>query len=412
MATQRARIAVVLSVVVIDMLGIGLAFPILPKLIQHFVQGDFARASVIYGLLGGAYAFMQFLVAPLLGAISDRVGRRPVLLLALFGMGINYLVLTFAPDLMWLAIGRIIAGAMGATYSTAGAYMADITPPEKRAQSFGLIGAAFGFGFICGPALGGLLGGIDLRLPFAAAAALSFLNLIFGYFILPESLAPENRKPFRIGNAHPIGALREVSRFPAVAGLLVIFVTATFANRVAETTWVLFAAYKFHWNTTQVGLSLALVGVMFVVGQGVLVRVVLPLVGERRAVIIGLLIASLVCAGYGLVPEGWMVFPLMAVAMFGWTTSQPAVQGLLSRAVPPSEQGLLQGAIASLNSLTAILGPVVWPAIFAYFVSASVPVKLPGAAYYVASMVFFVAMLLAARWLAPSRVAAAPSPAE
>jgi DHA1 family tetracycline resistance protein-like MFS transporter len=408
MATRKASIAVVLAVVYIDMLGIGLAFPILPKLIRQFEHGDFARASVIFGLLGGAYAFMQFAIAPLLGAVSDRVGRRPVLLIALFGMGINYLVLALAPSLAWLAVGRLVAGAMGATFSTAGAYMADITPPEKRAQSFGLIGAAFGFGFITGPALGGFLGDMDLRYPFLVAAALSFLNLGFGYFILPESLKPENRKSFSFARANPIGALREVTRYSGVAGLLIIFVTATFANRVAETTWVLFATYKFHWTATQTGFSLAMVGVMFVVGQGGLVRILLPLLGERRAVVLGLFVSALVCAGYGIVPQGWMVYPVMVVALFGWTTAQPAVQGLLSRAVPPNEQGLLQGAIASMNSFTAIVGPIVWTGVFAYFVSPAAPVVLPGAAFFASAAVFLGAMLLAAQWLRPE---AEPAPA-
>ena len=364
--------------------------------------GSRASASVIFGVLAGAYAFMQFLIAPLLGAVSDRFGRRPVLLIALFGMGINYLVLAAAPSLVWLAVGRLVAGAMGATFSTAGAYIADITPPEKRAQSFGLIGAAFGFGFITGPALGGFLGGIDLRLPFVAAAALSFLNLLFGYFILPESLAPENRKAFRLLNANPIGALREVTRFPSVAALLTIFVMATFANRVAETTWVLFASYKFHWNTTQIGFSLAMVGVMFVVGQGGLVRVVLPIIGERRTIILGLAISALVSAAYGAVPQGWMVYPVMVLALFGWTIAQPAAQGLMSKAMPANEQGLLQGAVASMNSLTAIFGPVVWTGVFAYFVSASAPERIPGAAFFAAALVFLGAMFLAGRWLQPS----------
>ncbi len=391
--------AVVLAVVCIDMLGIGLAFPVLPKLIQQFEHEDFARASVIFGLLGGGYAFMQFLFAPFLGALSDRFGRRPVILLALFGMGINYLAIALAPSLAWLAAGRLVAGLMGATFSTAGAYMADVTPPEKRAQNFGLIGAAFGFGFITGPALGGFLGGFDLRLPFFVAAGLSFLNLAAGYFALPESLAAANRKPFALGRANPFGALRELGRFPAVAGLLLVFTIATFANRVNETTWVLFATYKFHWTTTETGLSLAAVGVMFVVGQGGLVRVIIPWLGERRAIVLGLCMSALICAGYGVVPQGWMVFPLMVFGLFGWTIAQPAVQGLMSRAVPANEQGLLQGAVASMNSLTAVAGPLVWTNVFAYFVSSAAPLVVPGAAYFAAGLVFFGAATVASRWL-------------
>src|SRR5580698_1463295 len=254
---RRASFIVILAVVFIDMLGIGLAFPILPKLIQHFVGGSFSQASWIFGLVSSAYALTQFFLAPVVGGISDRFGRRPVLLLALFGMGINYLAMAVAPGLAWLVVGRLIAGAMGATFSTANAYLADITPPEKRAQSFGLIGAAFGFGFITGPALGGFLGDIDLRLPFLVASALCFANLGFAYFILPESLALENRSKFRLSRANPLGALAEIGRYPSVLGLLLVFVLATLANRVAETTWVLFTAYRFHWNGTQVGLSLA-----------------------------------------------------------------------------------------------------------------------------------------------------------
>ncbi|HEY2444779.1 MAG TPA: MFS transporter, partial [Rhizomicrobium sp.] len=294
MTPRKASVALVLAVVYVDMLGIGLAFPILPRLIQQFEHGSLSRASWIFGLLASAYALTQFLLAPALGALSDRFGRRPVLLLSLLGMGLNYLVLALAPSLIWLVLGRIVAGAMGASYSTANAYLADITPPEKRAQSFGLIGAAFGFGFITGPALGGLLGDIDLRLPFYAAAGLSFANLTFGTMLLPESLAAENRKPFSFALANPAGALGAIAQYPAAAALLLIFVLATFANRVAETTWVLFATYRFQWSAAAVGLSLAMVGVIFVVGQGGLVRVVVPRLGERRAILLGLFVSSVV----------------------------------------------------------------------------------------------------------------------
>src|SRR5271155_2978752 len=307
MPTRRASTVLILAVVYIDMLGIGLAFPILPRLIQHFEGGDFSRASWIFGLVSSAYALTQFFLAPVVGGISDRFGRRPVLLLALFGMGINYLAMAVAPSLAWLVIGRLIAGAMGATFSTANAYLADITPPEKRAQNFGLIGAAFGFGFITGPALGGFLGDIDIRLPFLFAAGLSFANLASGYFILPESLAPENRKAFSLSRANPLGALGEIGRFASVPGLLLIFLLATFANQVAQTTWVLFTSYRFGWNGKQIGFSLAMVGVMFVVGQGGLVRIIVPALGERRAILLGLCVSSIVPALYGVVPQGWMV---------------------------------------------------------------------------------------------------------
>jgi len=396
--SPRFSLIVVLSVVYIDMLGIGLAFPVLPRLIEEFQGGDVSRASYIYGLLAAAYSLVQFLLAPLLGALSDRFGRRPVILLALVGMGINYVLLAFAPTLALFAVGRMIAGAFGATFTAAGAYLADITPPEKRAQSFGLIGAAFGFGFITGPALGGLLGDVDLRLPFLVAAILSLADFAFAYFALPESLSPENRKPVDWRRANPIGAVRAVGRYGSVLGLIVVFVLAAFANRVAEMTWVLFTGYRFGWGPTETGLSLAMVGVMFVVGQGGLVRVIVPRLGERRAILLGLAVSAVTCVLYGVVPQGWMVFPVMALAIFGWTIAQPAVQALMSRAVPPNEQGLLQGALASMLNLTSIAGPPIWTGLFGFFVSAAAPVVVPGAAFFAAALVFTVALVLASRW--------------
>ena len=399
--SRRANVALVLAVVYVDMLGLGLAFPILPRLVQQFEGGNFSRASWIFGLLAAAYALLQFLLAPALGALSDRFGRRPVLLLSLLGLGINYIVLATAPSLAWLVIGRVIAGAMGASYSTAGAYLADITPPEKRAQSFGLIGAAFGFGFITGPALGGFLGDIDLRLPFLAASGLSFANLAFGLFVLPESLAPENRRAFSLARANPVGALADIGRYKSVMGLVLVFVLATFANRVAESTWVLFATYRFHWSAAAVGLSLAMVGVMFVVGQGGLVRIVVPKLGERRAILLGLFVSAVVVVLYGIVPQGWMIYPVMCLALFGWIIAQPVTMGLMSRALPSNEQGLLQGVVASINSLSAVISPPIWTGIFAYFVSPSAPVILPGAAFDGSALVFLAALAIAVRTLSP-----------
>jgi DHA1 family tetracycline resistance protein-like MFS transporter len=401
--TPKLSLVVVLSVVYIDMLGIGLAFPVLPKLIEEFEGGDISRASYIYGLLAAAYSLMQFAFAPFIGALSDRFGRRPVILLALAGMAINYVLLAFAPTLAWFAVGRMIAGAFGATFSAAGAYIADITPPEKRAQSFGLIGAAFGFGFITGPAIGGVLGAVDLRLPFVVAAGLSLADFLFAYFALPESLSAHNRKPLNLRHANPIGSLREIGRYSSVLGLMAIFVIATFANRVAEMTWVLFTSYRFDWGPRQIGLSLAMVGVMFVVGQAGLVRVVVPRLGERRAVLMGLAVSVVVPVLYGVVPQGWMIYPVMVLAIFGWTIAQPAVQALMSQAVPANEQGLLQGALASMTNLTSIFGPPIWTGLFGFFVSPAAPFILPGAAFFASAFVFLAAFVLAVRRLAVPR---------
>jgi DHA1 family tetracycline resistance protein-like MFS transporter len=398
--SPKFRLLIVLSVVYIDMLGIGLAFPVLPRLIEQFEGGDISLASYIYGGLAAAYSAMQFLCAPLIGALSDRYGRRPVILLALAGMGVNYFLLAFAPSLWLFALGRMVAGAFGATFTAAGAYVADTTPPEKRTQSFGLIGAAFGFGFITGPALGGVLGGVSLRLPFVVAGCLSLADFAFAFFALPESLAPENRKPLNLKYANPVGAVREVGRYSSVLELMAIFVLATFANRVAEMTWVLFTSYRFHWGPTQTGWSLAAVGVMFVVGQGGLVRVVVPKIGERRAILLGLTVSAITVTLYGIVPRGWMVFPVVVLGVFGWTLAQPAVQALMSRSVPANEQGLLQGALSSMVNLTSIAGPPIWTSLFAFFVSPQTPIVVPGAAFFAAAVVFVVALMLAHRWFA------------
>jgi DHA1 family tetracycline resistance protein-like MFS transporter len=399
MTPRRASIAFVIAVVYLDMLGIGLAFPILPKLIQQFEHGNVTQASYVVGFLSSGYALMQFLLSPALGALSDRFGRRPVMLIGLAGMGANYFLLAAAPTLLWLVIGRLIAGATGATYSTASAYLADITPPEKRAANFGLIGAAFGVGFITGPAIGGVLGAVDLHLPFLAAGCLSLVNVAFGWFILPESLEAANRKPFSFARANPIGALGEMRRYGPVLGLMTIYLLAMFANRVAEMTWVLFSSYRFHWGPAAVGLSMAMVGVMFIVGQGVMPRFLVPAIGERRAVILGLAVSVAMLVLYGTVTEGWMVYPVMAFGVFGWVMAAPALMSLMSRAVAANEQGLLQGALSSLQGLTSVAGPPIWTGLFGYFVSPAAPVIVPGMAFFVAAAVFAVAGVLAVRWV-------------
>jgi len=402
--SRRASVAFVIAVVYIDMLGLGLAFPILPRLVEHLLNGDISGAAYVVGWLSSGYALMQFLLSPALGALSDSYGRRPVILLGLLGLGANYFLLAFAPTLIWLTVARLISGATGATYTTAAAYLADITPPEKRAANFGLIGAAFGFGFITGPVIGGLLGAVDLHLPFLVAGFLSLANVALGWFILPESLDAAHRKPFSLARANPIGALKEMGRYSSVLGLIVVFLLATFANRVAEMTWVLFAAYRFHWGPTETGISLAMVGVMFVVGQGVMPRLLVPRLGERRAVILGLAVSVVILVLYGVVPQGWMIYPVMALGCFGWVMGAPALMSLMSRAVAASEQGLLQGALASVQGLTSIAGPPIWTGLFGFFISPAAPVIVPGAAFFVAAGVFAMAFVLAVRWV-PSRPA-------
>ena len=391
------------------MLGVGLAYPILPRLVEQFEHGNVSNASYIVGFLASGYSLMQFVFAPLIGAVSDRFGRRLVILLSLAGAGAAYMLLAAAPSLVFLAVARLIAGAMGGSFSTAGAYIADITPPEKRAQSFGLIGAAFGFGFITGPVIGGLLGAINLHLPFFVAGCLCIANLTFGFFSLPESLSAANRKAFAFRHANPVGALREVWRYPSVFSLMMILVLAMFANRVAEVTWVLYSGYRFHWSPTEIGFSLAIVGVIFVVGQGWFTRILIPRIGERRAILIGLGVSIVVSVLYGSVNKGWMMYCVMPLAISGWTVAQPAVQGLLSRSVPANEQGLLQGAIASITSLTSIAGPPIWTGLFGYFVSPLAPIIIPGAAFFVSALVFLGALILAVVWETGTPIEAVPA---
>lgn len=392
---RNFRLILVLAVVYIDMLGVGLAYPILPKLVQQFQHGSVANASYVFGVLVSLYAIAQFFFAPLFGALSDFWGRRPVILLSLAGSAMTYLVMAMAPGIAVLALARLLAGVMGGSFTTAGAYLADITPPEKRAQSFGLIGAVFGIGFITGPVLGGLLGDIDIRLPFIVAGALCAANVAFGFFFLPESLDPANRKPFTLKDANPVGALRAIGRYPSIYPLLVVFVLATFANRVAEMIWVLYTGYRYHWDSAEVGVSLAVIGVIYAVGQGWYTRVLIPRIGERRAILIGLAVSVLVCIGYGAATKPWMLYAVMPFAITGWTVAQPAVQGLMSRAVGANEQGLLQGAMASIVNLTSIGGPLIWTSLFGYFVSPAAPIILPGMAFFIAGAIFFCAFVFA-----------------
>ena len=400
----RSPLLVVLSVVYIDMLGIGLAFPVLPRLIEQFEGGDVSRASYIYGALAAAYSLMQFLLAPLLGALSDRFGRRPVILLALVGMGINYLLLAFAPTLVLFAVGRMIAGAFGATFSGRGRLSRRHHATREAGAGLRTHRRGVRFRFHYGarhrrPAR-------RRRLAAAVRRRRGFepRRLRVAYFALPESLAADNRRAFDWRRANPIGALRAVGRYGSVLGLMAIFVLATFANRVAEMTWVLFTGYRFGWGPTETGLSLAMVGVMFVVGQGGLVRIVVPRLGERRAIVLGLGVSAVVC-----VPVRRRAAGLDDVSRHGLRGSrldvaQPAVQALMSRSVPANEQGLLQGALASMTNLTSIFGPPIWTGLFGYFVSSSAPVIVPGAAFFAAAGVFLVALVVARRWFKTARI--------
>ena len=394
---RQAAMIFILITVFIDVLGIGIIIPILPELIKEFAGGSTTVAGRWFGVLAATYAVTQFFFAPLLGAISDRVGRRPVILISLFGLGIDYIIMGFAPSIAWLFVGRLFAGVMGASITTANAYIADVSGPENRARNFGLIGVAFGLGFIFGPALGGILGGIDLRLPFFAAAGLALVNWLYGFFVLPESLLPENRDEFRWAKANPVGSVAVLRSYPLVAGLAFSFIFMVLAQRGLETVWVLYTGHKFGWDAQANGLSLALVGIMATIVQGGMVQPVIKRFGERRAILGGLVIAVVTYLGYGLATAGWMLLAFIVFGSLGGVAG-PAIQGLVAGTVAPHDQGKVQGAIQSLMSLTAIVAPLLFTAgLFSYFTSDAAPIELPGAPFLLGAVMYGTAFVLLVR---------------
>jgi DHA1 family tetracycline resistance protein-like MFS transporter len=382
----------------IDVIGIGLLIPILPDFIAHLTDQSLSQASRDYGRLLALYGAMQFLFAPLLGTLSDRYGRRPVLLFSMLFSGIDYVMMALAPSLLWLYVGRTLSGIAGASFTAASAYIADVSPPEKRAQNFGIIGAAFGLGFIIGPAAGGFLGQWGTRVPFWTAAALCFVNFLYGWLILPESLRPENRRTFVLREANPVGALRVLGKYPVVWGLTGALVASNLAMQCIHSTWVLFIMARFGWGTRETGLSLAAFGVVALIFQLGLARIIFPRWGERRIMLFGLCAGTLEFIAYGLATQGWMIYVIMIAGGIAMLSGQ-ATQGLLSRQVAANEQGTLQGALSSLASLTGIFGPIIATAIFAYFTRADAPTQIPGASFFFGAALNIVALLIAVRVL-------------
>jgi len=394
--TSKASIAFVFTVVLIDMIGFGIIMPVLPKLITQVTGDDLSAAAIDAGWLALAYAVMQFFFGPIIGNLSDRFGRRPVLLGALGGYAIAYTLMGFAPSLFWLFVARIVAGIMGASFSTAYAYVADVSPPEQRSQNFGLIGAAFGLGFIIGPAVGGLLGEYGIRLPFFAASALAAINLAFGFFMLKESLPEEKRRKFDIKRANAFVALQGLSGQNRVvlwyaAALLVWMI----GHIVYPIVFAFYAIEAFGWSMFTIGLALALVGVGAALVQGVMIRYLIPKIGERKAVIIGAISMTTSTVFYVVAgPEqGWMIFLALPIgALQG--LFQPSVNGLMSKAVSDETQGELQGAVASLQSIGSIVGPPMFTAVFAFFTVATAPIYLPGAPFGLAGLISLVALAI------------------
>lgn len=373
---RKASLGFIFLTVIIDVLGGGIIAPVLPRLIESFEGGNTAQASNFYGLLIALYSLMSFLFASFIGALSDRFGRRPVLLLSLAGLAVDYVIIALAPNLAWLVVGRLIAGVLGASFVTATAYIADISAPQDRARNFGVLGAAFGLGFIVGPLLGGLLGGIDIRLPFWVAAGLAALNLLYGLFVLPESLKPEHRRPLNWKHANPLGALLALRAFPSVLPLTAVAALTYLSLNGLVAVWVLYTAHRYGWSVTQVGLSLAVVGVTQAIAQGALVGPLVARFGERNTVIWGVLISVLAYLVYAFASEPWLLYLGIVLSSAGGVVG-PALQGAVSGRVAPDQQGLLQGALASLNNLTNVAAPPLVAGLFAFALSRGMPSGLP-----------------------------------
>ncbi len=392
-ASNNAIIFIFLTLL-IDVIGLGIIIPILPRLMMEMTGETVAEASAEGGWLMFAYASMMFVFSPILGNLSDRYGRRPIILFSLFGLGIDYLFMAMAPSLFWLFIGRIISGIMGASFTTASAFIADISTPEKRAQNFGLVGAAFGLGFIIGPIIGGLLGGMGTRIPFYAAAAMSLINLVYGYFALPESLDESKRRPFDWKRANPFGAFKTIRKHPQVAGIVLALFFLYWASFAIQGTWGYYTKYVFNWDETAIGMSLAAVGLMAVIVQGFLIRKINPWLGNKKSILIGTVLYMIGLVLFAFANEGWQMYAILIPYCLGGITI-PAMQSEMGNYVPNSEQGDLQGALTSVNSITAIIGPVTMTGIFSYFAGPNAPFQLPGAAFLAGAILCAVSVFIA-----------------
>lgn len=394
--TNKSALIFIFITVLLDVIGLGIIIPVIPALIMELTGEGLSRASIYGGWLLFLYSLMQFLCAPIIGALSDRFGRRPVLLFSLTGFGLDYILMGLAPTIGWLFLGRFLAGITGASTVTASAYIADVSPPDKRAQNFGLIGAAFGLGFIIGPVIGGLLGEYGPRVPFFAAAALTLLNVLYGFFILPESLPPEERRPFSWNRANPLGTLQEMRKYPVLVGLAGALVLLYLSSHATQSTWTFYTMEKFDWSEREVGYSLGFVGLMVAIVQGGLTRAIIPRIGAQRAVFVGFTFYIIGFLGFAFADAGWMMFAWVVPFSLGGLAG-PALQGIMSNQVPKNAQGELQGAVTSLVSLSAIVGPPVMTYLFGYFTSDAAPFYFPGAPFFAGALLVLGSALWAMR---------------
>ena len=394
MKTRQAAMGFIFVTLLIDVIGWGLIIPVMPNLISGMRHIPVNEASTDGGWLLFVYAFMQFLFAPILGSLSDQYGRRPVLLFSLFGFGIDYLFLAFAPTFGWLFVGRVVAGITGASFTTASAYIADISTSENRAKNFGLIGAAFGLGFIIGPAIGGLLSGFGIRAPFYAAAILTLLNWLYGYFVLPESLSKDHRRPFDWKSIYPLGSLMQLKKYPAISGLIFSLVLIYLAAHAVQSNWSYFTIYSFNWTPKTVGISLAVVGLLVASVQGGLIRIITPKIGNERSIYLGLGLYTIGLFLFAFATQSWMMFVFLIPYCLGGIAG-PALQATMTEHVPPNAQGELQGALTSLVSVTSIIGPLIVTNLFAYFTGSKTPIHFPGASFLLGGILMLASTLLA-----------------
>ncbi len=392
-SSKSAAIGFIFVTLLIDVIGLGIIIPVIPKLIEELIHGDISEAAKYGGWLGFAYAFVQFIFSPLVGNLSDKYGRRPIILISLFGFAIDYIVLALSPNIYWLFIGRIVAGITGASITTASAYIADISTDEDRAKNFGLIGAAFGVGFIIGPVIGGVLGHYGSRVPFYAAAALCALNWLYGYFILPESLPKENRRPFDWKRANPIGSFRFLKKHPEISMLTTALILIYIAGHAVQSNWSFYTMYKFDWDTKMVGVSLGVVGLMVGLVQGLLIRWINPRIGDEKSIYYGLGLYALGMLLYGLANEGWMMLAFTVPYCLGGICG-PALQSVITKSVKPNEQGELQGALTSLMSATSIIGPPLMTQIFYYFTHDQAPFKMSGAPFFLGCILMIISIFI------------------
>src|SRR5215208_5121021 len=382
--TRKAAMSFIFITLLIDVIGFGIVIPVFPELIGKLTGDNISKVSQWGGWLTVVYAGVQFFCAPIIGNLSDKYGRRPVLLISMLGFSIDYLFMAFAPTIGWLFLSRVIAGITGSSFTTASAYIADVSTNDTRAQNFGLLGAAFGLGFIIGPSLGGFLAEYGLRVPFIVSAGLCLLNALYGYFVLPESLSKENRRPFEWKRANPLGSLLHLKKYPSVLGLIGSLVLVYIAAHALQSTWTYINIERFNWSKKLMGLSLGLVGIMTMIVQGGLIRIIHPRLGNERSVYVGLAIYSIGMLSFAFANQSWMMFAFMIPYCLGGIAG-PALQAILAGHVPPNEQGELQGALTSMISLTSIAGPLVMTNLFAYFTKPGAPVHFSGAPFFLGS---------------------------